>query len=170
MMHASSPEWPAPPSLVRTSDGGLNATWTAPYEPYGRASVIDWVLCTFVACTAPTETQPRQRFVLISMEHALLRDYSGAVWVVVRASPTGARLRTTSIETITKQNIASRTIFARPIPAPAIEAAAYTIPKAIPTICTRGGYARLREGGRELSQTTTSELVCLQHSNLVPLR
>ena len=55
-------------------------------------------------------------------------------------------LRATSIETITKQNMASKTIFARPIPAPAIEAAAYTIPKAIPTICTRRGLREVMRG------------------------
>ena len=98
----AAPVWPAhaPPVLSRTSiESQLNASWGLPEEPYGRVSFLEWALCTGLGCSELRNVQATQPYALISvLDERVLRGYTGEVWVVVTASPTEAKRRTSSVE------------------------------------------------------------------------
>ena len=97
----AAPQWSASPTLTRTGRADeLNASWVLPTEAFGPApvSTVEWALCTGRGCSAQRAVEPAQSYVLVSIRgEEIPSGYRGEAWVVLTASATGARRRSSAI-------------------------------------------------------------------------
>ena len=85
----SAAEWMVTPSLTYVSVTKLNLSWSPPIEPFGDPSMIQFAICTHLACLEAQTAARTQRYALLDLDRPEFDGYEGDVWAMLYASPHG---------------------------------------------------------------------------------
>ena len=88
IMDLIQPEFSVTPTAY-VRDGQLRATWPSPHHSNDVAPVVEWAVCTTVACSNVSSISTSN--LSVSLTHPTLQRFTGAVWINVQAVSTAGR-------------------------------------------------------------------------------